>query len=52
MKIKKKGTGDVKTKMSLVMHGDMDQLYDCGVFSVTHPKTLQWKVFFEIVTFL
>lgn len=51
MKIKKKGTGDVKHK-DVISDGDMDQLYDCGVFSVTHPKTLQWKIFFEIITFL
>ncbi|XP_062597494.1 uncharacterized protein LOC134258910 [Saccostrea cucullata] len=48
VKIKREGTGEVKHK-EIISDGDMKKLYDCGVFNVDNPKTLQWKVFFEIM---
>ncbi|XP_069138967.1 uncharacterized protein KIAA1958-like [Argopecten irradians] len=50
VKIKKEGAGEVKHK-EIINVADMKVLYDSGVFSTETPKTLQQKVFFELMLY-
>ncbi|XP_048764458.2 uncharacterized protein LOC125672286 [Ostrea edulis] len=52
VKIKKEGMGEVKHK-EVISKQDLERLYDSdsGVFSCESPKTLQQKVFFEIMLY-
>ncbi|XP_048741988.2 uncharacterized protein LOC125655653 [Ostrea edulis] len=52
VKIKKEGMGEVKHK-EVISKQDLEHLYDSdsGVFSCESPKTLQQKVFFELMLY-
>lgn len=52
VKIKKEGMGEVKHK-EVISKQDLERLYDSdsGVFSCESPKTLQQKVFFELMLY-
>ena len=49
--LKKKGFAKVD-HWPPIAPGDMEKLYSSTIFSVSHPKSLQRKVFFELVLYL
>ena len=48
--LKRQGLAKVVHKPA-ILENDLRKLYECGVFSLVDPKTLQNKVFFEIMLF-
>ena len=48
--LKRQGLAKVVHKPA-ILENELRKLYECGVFSLDDPKTLQNKVFFEIMLF-
>ena len=51
VQLKKQGFAKVDHRPPIAP-GDMEKLYSSTVFSLSHPKSLQRKVFFELVLYL
>ena len=48
--LKRQGLAKVEHKPA-ILENDLRKLYECGVFNLGDPRTLQNKVFFEIMLY-